>query len=137
MPPQTNATLVRILAGSGAGQAPTEGFDDWDRQAPAPADPDGAGPAVAGEKWAAPAGVRAYYREKVDRVATETAVNVFTRRTVWVDTVDVPDELDTDDVVELKLDDGRTVTSTARTVARSSLPQAPTVSTTRIDLEDG
>lgn len=118
-PPQSNGDLVSVDRAGGA-------VDDWDAGVPAGA---------AGNKWAG--SIRVYYREKVDRVDAGGELNVLTRRTAWASTGELPADLDTDDVVTLELDDGRTITSPARTVARSSLPGLEAVSTTRIDLEDG
>lgn len=119
-PPQTNATLTAI---AGAGAA-----DDWDRPASAGA-----------SKWTG--SIRAYYREKVDRVANgQGGVDVLVRRTLWVETADLPDELDTDDALTFRVDgDAADQIGTARTVARSRLPAAGVPSalqTTRMDLED-
>ena len=118
MPPQVNAHVTRVV---GQGTA-----DDWDRPAS-----DGA------QKWVGRAA--AYYREKVDRVTDGAgSVNVLVRRTVWVDTSDLDAmALDTDDVITIEPDGRPAITSPARTIARSALADAPTVSTTRIDLEDG
>lgn len=115
-PPQVNGRLTRVAGAQAA--------DDWDTAVAAGAD-----------KWAGTIDV--YYREKVDRVAAGDEVNVLTRRTAWADTAELTAELDTDDVITLELDDGRTITSPARTIARSSLAGAELVATTRIDLEDG
>jgi hypothetical protein len=119
-PPQSNGNLVTIAPAAGAA------VDDWD--VPTPADGDG-------DKWTG--SIRVYYREKVDRVQAGDELNLLTRRTAWASTAELPAELDTDDVVTLELDDGRTITGTARTIARSSLAGAGPVSTTRVDLEDG
>jgi hypothetical protein len=116
-PPQTNARLVNVARAATA--------DDWDVDVAT----------AAGAKWSG--SIAAYYRERVDRVNAGGELNVLTRRTAWVSTGELPDVLDTDDVVTLELDDGRTITSPARTVARSHLAGLETVATTRIDLEDG
>ena len=115
MPPQVNAHVVKV---SGAGTA-----DDWDRA--------GAAGAV---KWEGEAS--AYYREKADRVEADGAVNVLTRRTVWVDTTDADAmSVDTDDVIEVRLDRGSTITATAQAVSRSALDGvSPDLQTTRLDL---
>lgn len=118
MPPQANAT---VTLATGAGVA-----DDWDR------------PADAGDpKWSG--SVRAYYREKVDRIASAGAVNVLVRRTLWLDTADVDAmALDTDDVLTFTVDGAAAAsTGTAKTLARARLAGIPSsLQTTRIDLED-
>jgi hypothetical protein len=115
-PPQSNGALTKIARAA----AP----DDWDVNVAAGAD-----------KWAGR--IRAYYREKVDRVQAGDELNVLTRRTAWVDTAELPAELDTDDVITLELDTGELVTSPAKTIARARLEGLERVATTRIDLEDG
>lgn len=120
-PPQSNGELVKIARAGAAAS------DDWDVPAPAGAD----GP----DKWAGR--IRVYYTETVRRDTTGGELNVFVARIAWADTAELPIELDTNDVVTLELDDGRTVTSPAKTIARSSLAGYGPVSTTRVDLEDG
>lgn len=134
MPPQVNAHVTRITAQRGAG-GQRGAFDDWDRQAAPPPDPDATGPMAPGDEWLGR--IEAYYREKVDRVPSEGGVTVFTRRTVWVDTAALDGiPLDTHDVVVVELEAGGTIESAVRTIARSRLGSAPRTSTTRLDLED-
>lgn len=131
MPPQVNAALVRVTTTRAADA--TEVTFDYDAE-PAPAeDPDATGPLEAGDKWRGR--VAAYYREKLDRVTTGEELNIVTRRTLYVDTAELPD-LDTDDVLEVDLDTGATVRARARNIARSSLAGIPSqLQTTKIELE--
>lgn len=127
-PPQANATITAVR---GQGQR-----DDWDRNQGG----DEGAPKFAGE-------LRAYYREKADRVASGGAVDVITRRTLWVTTAELrrvgllgagaPADLDTDDVITFTPDGRPEASSPAIAVAASELAGASAVSTTRIDLEHG
>lgn len=118
MPPQANASVTIV---TGAGVA-----DDWDRAG-----------TTGAEKWNGAAD--AYYREKTDRVSDGAGtVNIFTRRTLWVDTADADlMNVDTDDRITFALDDGSgPFTATAVSVARARLAGIPTnLQTTRIELE--
>jgi hypothetical protein len=116
MPAQTNSKITAI-AGSGSP-------DDWDR------------PATDGDdKWTGE--VRAYYREKTDRVVKDGEVNLFTRRTLIVDVDDLDRfELDTDDTITFVRDGGATTTGTAVTITRADLANVPReLRTARIELE--
>lgn len=113
---QVNAHVTAI---HGAGTA-----DDWDRAG---------GPGA--EKWAGRA--PAYYQEKIDRVrGAGDAVDVLTRRTLYVDTAEADAmALDTDDVITLELDRGPAVQAKALLIARAALDGFDAVATTRIELE--
>lgn len=133
MPPQSNATLVRVSTAQAPG-APAA-IDDWDVDVAAATDPDAEGPLAAGDKWTGR--IAGYVREKVDRIVGDGVLTLVTRRTLWVDSGDVPEGLDTDDVLDVELDDGTVVRARARTIARSRLVGVPArLQTTRIDLEE-
>lgn len=117
MPPQTNATVLRV---AGAGRA-----DDWDVPAAAGAD-----------KWAGQA--RAYLREATDRVVADGAVNVALRRELVLDTADVDVMgLDTDDTIEFRRDGGELELGKARAIRAARLAGVPSsLQTAKVTLED-
>jgi hypothetical protein len=120
LPPQTNATLTAVGTSS-------EQPDDWDVPA-APGDPDA--------KWAGE--VRVYYREKQDRITDGGSVNIFTRRTLFVDTRDLEAiELDTDDLVTFRVDGaGDDATGKAQAITTARLDGIPReLETSRIELD--
>lgn len=128
MPPQVNA-LVTAVRGQGEP-------DDWDTNE---------GGDAGAAKWAGE--LRAYYREKADRVVDGGAVKIITRRTLWVDTPELRralaagdrpllEALDTDDVITFT-SRGRELELSAIAIAPSELAGLGAVQTTRIDLEHG
>lgn len=123
MPPQTNALLTAIRSSTAA----TGGRDDWDDPAVEPA---GAGAA----KWSGRA--RVYYREATALVTGDGTATRVPTRTVYLDTSLAFDAgVDADDVLELELDTGATVTAAAFAVAAASMPGIPAeLCTTRVEL---
>jgi hypothetical protein len=124
MPPQVNATLLKV---SGAGEGGGTGGDFGHADAGGDITP---GPS----KWT---GERpAYYSERVTRTAGDTGTNVDILRELIIDTGDVADLIDTDDVLTFALEDGPEQTGTAREIARHRLAGIPPeLQTTRLVLE--
>lgn len=135
MPPQVNAALVKVSTSRAASS--TTPATDWDVPVAPATDPDATGPLAAGDKWAGR--IPAYLREKTDRVADGGELNLFVRRTLYVDTAALPPGLDTDDELTILLDDLALtpLVARARTIATAHLAGVPSaLATTRIDLED-
>lgn len=117
MPPQTNATVTAV---TGQGRP-----DDWDTAA-----------APGAAKWNG--AVRAYYRERMDRVAGAGTVTVVMRRELIVDIADLDAMgLDTDDVLTFDVDGTGPHTGTAKAIPRTALDGIPAeLQTSRMVLED-
>jgi hypothetical protein len=122
VPPQVNATVTAVTGASAAAGR----RDDWDNPGQEPA-----GGAAA--KWAGD--IAAYYREKTDRADNGGTLNIFTRRTLIIDTADYRAmQLDSDDVITFT-HSGVVEHAAAVSIAVAELDGIPPeLQTTRIEL---
>lgn len=125
MPAQVNATLTGVTGATAA----SGGRDNY-------YEPEGPPDADEGAVKLADGDVAAYYRERIDRVQGPNGVDVLTRRTLIIDSVDFRDlGIDTDDVLTIDGPAG-TFTARAQAVAVAELDGIPRdLATTRIELE--
>lgn len=125
MPPQVNATLTHV-AGAGEGGGTLGDFGHAEAGGPV---------APGASKWTGI--LAAYYSEKTVVVAGADGPDQLLQRTLIIDTGDVADLIDTDDVLTFALDGGAPQTGTAAMISRARLAGIPAeLQTTRLTLAD-